>query len=78
MSDTVAGGGRPVKRSLAGAETGPAAAAVTPAAVAFNFYVRPGELISDRGTTYQNKLANKLHGVPLTVCENATGAECSR
>jgi len=70
--------GRPVKRSLAGAETGPAAAAVTPAAVAFNFYVRLGELTSDRGTTYQNKLANKLHGVLLTVCENATGAECNR
>jgi hypothetical protein len=45
---------------------------------AFNFYVRLGELTTDRGATYQNKLANKLHGALLTVCENATGAERSR
>ncbi|MGO9079302.1 MAG: hypothetical protein ACLQDY_09710 [Streptosporangiaceae bacterium] len=45
---------------------------------AFNFYARIGELTADRGTTYQNKLANKLHGALLTVCENATYADSSR
>ena len=45
---------------------------------AFAFYVRIGELTADRGAGYQNKLANKLHGALLTVCENATPAERSQ
>ncbi len=45
---------------------------------AFDFYLRIGERTADRGTTHQNKLANKLYAVLLTVCENATSAERSR
>ena len=45
---------------------------------AFGFYARIGELTADRGASYQNKLANKLHGALLTVCENASSAERSR
>jgi len=45
---------------------------------AFAFYARIGELTADRGAGYQNKLANKLHGALLTVCENAVPAERSR
>jgi hypothetical protein len=45
---------------------------------AFDFYVRIGERTTDRGIPHQNKLANKLYAVLLTVCENATSAECGR
>ena len=45
---------------------------------AFALYIRIGELTADRGPGYQNKLANKLHGALLTVCDNAAPAERRR
>jgi hypothetical protein len=45
---------------------------------AFDFYVRIGKLTANRGATHQNKLANKLHGALLRVCDNATHVEYSR
>ena len=45
---------------------------------AFDFYVRIGKLTANRGATHQNKLANKLHGALLRVCDNAAPVEYSR
>jgi hypothetical protein len=45
---------------------------------AFDLYVRIGKLTANRGTTHQNKLANKLHGALLRVCDNATPVEYTR
>ncbi len=45
---------------------------------AFDFYVRIGKLTANRGATHQNKLANKLHGALLRVCDHATPVEYTR